>query len=599
MAFICQQCNNRSFISQLALDQHTQSSAHRAKFGCLSCAKRFTTAAGLDAHSKVVHDKSKPSTPALAPAKTVEERKEIAKPAVQIAAQPTVQPTIQSTAQPTVQTKVQPADPNITYCSCGVRVYSSAMMLHFKFSPNHPNCISCGNGFETRMLHDAHVLASHPDCSCIPCQIAFASKTDRDQHYHESKAHPSCPICLVGFEDEPCYHDHLLTVHPRSPTPTPIDPAVPFLFPPPSPKSYYYTTYGLPEHPPTNPRVSSEYVSASRRSSHYSPSVHSARALQESRPQTPQSETGKSQRDEREATPPSYSRASSEPPPTLPHIRTSELFPQPLVEPEAPLLSAATDRATIITQASAPTSSVRTSQSISYASDATPDLTIDSSYSVISPESQNEADVASPVTAIASIIPPTRSPTPSVRSSRVSVNATVSRPPSRRQSTPRVIQASLPPPSVPITPLEPMANASMAVAAPVTPRGSPSSAGKTSSASSESSVTHSSRSKSSRTKVTSGVSGIPLGSTNGKKTHYDPKNSSATISINSRVPEKELNWHCRICLKDPSEPTVTMCGHLFCHSCIIQELARGLACPVCKRVMLLRLQLGATEKVAF
>lgn len=135
-------------------------------------------------------------------------------------------------------------------------------------------------------------------------------------------------------------------------------------------------------------------------------------------------------------------------------------------------------------------------------SDTTPDLTNDSSYSVISPDSHQSEEVVSPVTAtdLAPVVPPTRSPTPSVRSVRDSVNATVSRPPSRRQSTPRVRHASLLPPSVPITPLEPVANASMAVAAPVTPRGNPSSAGKTSSVSSESSVSHSSRSKSSRTK---------------------------------------------------------------------------------------------------
>ncbi|PSS37937.1 hypothetical protein PHLCEN_2v229, partial [Hermanssonia centrifuga] len=30
-------------------------------------------------------------------------------------------------------------------------------------------------------------------------------------------------------------------------------------------------------------------------------------------------------------------------------------------------------------------------------------------------------------------------------------------------------------------------------------------------------------------------------------------------------PVKALIWHCRICLKEPYEPTVTVCGHLFCH----------------------------------
>ncbi|OCH87140.1 hypothetical protein OBBRIDRAFT_176751 [Obba rivulosa] len=54
---------------------------------------------------------------------------------------------------------------------------------------------------------------------------------------------------------------------------------------------------------------------------------------------------------------------------------------------------------------------------------------------------------------------------------------------------------------------------------------------------------------------------------------------------------KQLLWHCRLCLQDPChEPTATICGHIFCHKCIVNELGRNRACPVCKRVMLVRLQ---------
>ncbi|KAL6301410.1 hypothetical protein BKA93DRAFT_460673 [Sparassis latifolia] len=57
----------------------------------------------------------------------------------------------------------------------------------------------------------------------------------------------------------------------------------------------------------------------------------------------------------------------------------------------------------------------------------------------------------------------------------------------------------------------------------------------------------------------------------------------------SRTP-KGLSWHCRVCLKNPcTEPTATMCGHIFCHSCIIKEIATNMQCPVCKKSMLLRL----------
>lgn len=28
----------------------------------------------------------------------------------------------------------------------------------------------------------------------------------------------------------------------------------------------------------------------------------------------------------------------------------------------------------------------------------------------------------------------------------------------------------------------------------------------------------------------------------------------------------QSQWHCRVCLKDPTNPTATLCGHIFCHT---------------------------------
>ncbi|KAI0748695.1 hypothetical protein C8Q80DRAFT_753712 [Daedaleopsis nitida] len=52
-----------------------------------------------------------------------------------------------------------------------------------------------------------------------------------------------------------------------------------------------------------------------------------------------------------------------------------------------------------------------------------------------------------------------------------------------------------------------------------------------------------------------------------------------------------MSFHCRACLNDPVEPVTTMCGHLFCHSCIVQEIATRMCCPVCQEVFLVRLHL--------
>ncbi|KAI0711461.1 hypothetical protein C8Q76DRAFT_59317 [Earliella scabrosa] len=51
-----------------------------------------------------------------------------------------------------------------------------------------------------------------------------------------------------------------------------------------------------------------------------------------------------------------------------------------------------------------------------------------------------------------------------------------------------------------------------------------------------------------------------------------------------------LSWHCRACFKDPcDEPVATMCGHIFCHRCIVREIERSPCCPVCAKVLFVRL----------
>ncbi|KAH8101807.1 hypothetical protein BXZ70DRAFT_906377 [Cristinia sonorae] len=68
---------------------------------------------------------------------------------------------------------------------------------------------------------------------------------------------------------------------------------------------------------------------------------------------------------------------------------------------------------------------------------------------------------------------------------------------------------------------------------------------------------------------------------------------TTTDTTTRRSSAKNLTWHCRVCLKEPTEPTATMCGHLFCHGCIIQELSRNFQCPVCRKMMLLRLHVDS------
>ncbi|TFK85219.1 hypothetical protein K466DRAFT_552455 [Polyporus arcularius HHB13444] len=51
----------------------------------------------------------------------------------------------------------------------------------------------------------------------------------------------------------------------------------------------------------------------------------------------------------------------------------------------------------------------------------------------------------------------------------------------------------------------------------------------------------------------------------------------------------EGTWRCRLCAMEPTAPTATICGHVFCTACIVQELVKTGSCPVCKEMILLHL----------
>ncbi|TFY61303.1 hypothetical protein EVJ58_g4597 [Rhodofomes roseus] len=73
-----------------------------------------------------------------------------------------------------------------------------------------------------------------------------------------------------------------------------------------------------------------------------------------------------------------------------------------------------------------------------------------------------------------------------------------------------------------------------------------------------------------------------------------PATSNAAVTtsqVRSQAPGP--SWHCRSCGKDPcEEPTATQCGHIFCYSCIVKEIAEKMHCPVCHKLFLLRLNVS-------
>ncbi|RPD66654.1 hypothetical protein L226DRAFT_609453 [Lentinus tigrinus ALCF2SS1-7] len=68
-------------------------------------------------------------------------------------------------------------------------------------------------------------------------------------------------------------------------------------------------------------------------------------------------------------------------------------------------------------------------------------------------------------------------------------------------------------------------------------------------------------------------------------TVQSPRPSTTKVSNAPRV-----SFHCRSCLRDPCvQPVTTICGHIFCHRCIVQELSTKMCCPVCEKIFFIRL----------
>ena len=51
--------------------------------------------------------------------------------------------------------------------------------------------------------------------------------------------------------------------------------------------------------------------------------------------------------------------------------------------------------------------------------------------------------------------------------------------------------------------------------------------------------------------------------------------------------DSKKDWECRICLEKLKDPICTLCGHLFCWSCICTWLKdEPKPCPVCRSIVL-------------
>jgi len=67
-----------------------------------------------------------------------------------------------------------------------------------------------------------------------------------------------------------------------------------------------------------------------------------------------------------------------------------------------------------------------------------------------------------------------------------------------------------------------------------------------------------------------------------------PKSEPMMQDLDPLQNPRGSRFHCRLCMADPcDEATATFCGHIFCHSCITQEVMETSRCPVCNAPTLL------------
>ncbi|XP_061990759.1 uncharacterized protein LOC133709140 [Rosa rugosa] len=61
---------------------------------------------------------------------------------------------------------------------------------------------------------------------------------------------------------------------------------------------------------------------------------------------------------------------------------------------------------------------------------------------------------------------------------------------------------------------------------------------------------------------------------------HNPRHENGTTT--SSRPSTASYFDCNLCFKSERQPVVTVCGHLYCHSCLCDWLQFGRKCPVCE-----------------
>ncbi|KAI0711464.1 hypothetical protein C8Q76DRAFT_59394 [Earliella scabrosa] len=440
---------------------------------------------------------------------------------------------------------------------------------HFQDSTAHPICFVCRDGFVDDAELDKHLSGAHLDTKCRLCNRQFRLVDDLHNHYFTSSAHPHCALCEVGFPDDESCDKHMETNHPRPP------PRMP------SPEF----SMASPVRPSSEMPSSLETQVVSQMI--YPPSMTQRQTGPMINGPTSQSLMASLGDDDSDAdddltyqtveASSHVQRAISEPTvPTISSIGYGSVHDESALGWRSPTLSdRSMDYPSLRGMARHPhsesTLSLQSAPSSLSASprpngSTTADLPAAPHPSNLEPRVPGM--VTGPTASIISqsVSPRIQSPIVSTRSFS-SLSEHIARyvsPPVRpslsRQPTPRVPTPVLSPvrshaPATPVPPSKSISRSSSSLKQPAT------------------------------------VVAAPL-SSDAEETIPGPAETPKAKAIPlAKSKAKPAAWHCRICKDDPCTiPMAAMCGHIFCTPCILQELVKTGSCPVCRKMILLRLQ---------
>ncbi|KAI8986646.1 hypothetical protein BD414DRAFT_38906 [Trametes punicea] len=457
---------------------------------------------------------------------------------------------------------------------CGREIRVLERQKHYEESPNHPVCFVCGKGFYDDADQEKHFSSAHLETRCSRCKRQFRSSDELQSHYLTSPMHPHCAICEIGFMDDIACDKHMEISHPRPP------PRAPRTTPPP------------PVVSSTVPPSSLE-VQQSARSSPLSQQP----ALSDVGQAAVGKEASASDGDSYDTVAASSQaqRAVSEP--TIPTVLVAGVSSSTQAAgsfaSRSPTISERSlddmvrgrdvtrhlDSESTFSLRSVSASSIRSYVCVPVAD--TPGYQTTTTATTAAPIPQpfwdrpssgfSKREASMPTTPVHSVqtIPKPSEGVPQQDGSRASSRLAT------MPSASSILRSSISRPSSPArvrSPLPVRSTASRSLSRVSTLSANSQAVG---SPSQRPSVTAVEPPLSSDTE---GTNETPA-STPKLKAVARPQGKAGTIS-----------WHCRSCMQEPCvAPTATMCGHIFCTACILQELAKTGACPVCGKLILLRL----------